>query len=241
MTLWERIQALLSAAHDSTLGALMEVLSERRRRRDEAAFSIALIALSAKLAKADGVVTDEEIEAFRKFFTYPPEQEGKVSMIYRLAMEDIAGFDMYARQVGKLFREEPGILEDVLDCLFHIALADGELHPDEMTLLRVAADAFNLGPRQWRRVLAGHMGTGSDDPYAILGLDPDCSDQDLKRGYLKLAKDHHPDALMARGVPAELVKISQGRMAVINTAYEKALSERSDMAVDEPPSPPSAS
>lgn len=226
MSLWDRIQKFLSEAQERTLGALMAVLEERRRKRDAAVFSIALIALSAKMAKADGVVTDDEIAAFRNFFNYPPEQEDKVSMIFRLAMEDVAGFELYAKQVGKLFKEEPGILEDVLDCLFHIALADGELHPNELSLLRVAADAFHLNQRQWRRVMAAHAGHDSNDPYMILGISAEASDGELKKRYLQLAKDHHPDALMARGVPAQLVKIAEGRMAAINNAYEAALAER---------------
>ena len=226
MTLWERIAALLAAARDNTLGAVMEAMAERKKTRDAAVFSIALIALSAKMAKADGVVTDDEIRAFGNFFTYPPEEADKVRMVYNLAQEDVSGFDMYARQVGKLFEGEPMVLEDVLDCLFYIALADGVLHPNEMGLLREASTAFNIDAAVWRRVKAGHLGADKEDPYAILGLPHDVSDEDLKIAYRALARDNHPDSLMARGVPETLVKIAEGRMAAINSAYEKALIER---------------
>ncbi len=204
----------------------MEAMAARQRRRDAAIFSIALIALSAKMAKADGVVTDDEVAVFRSFFSYPPEEEEKVRTVFLLATEDIAGFDSYARQVGRLFRDDCAILEDVLDCLFYIALADGVMHPDEMGLLRVAADGFGLGKNTWRRVKAAHLGADKEDPYVILGVEPSVSDADLKTEYLKLVKDNHPDALVARGVPEDLVRISEHRMAVINTAYERALAER---------------
>lgn len=226
MTIWERIQAFLEAARERTLGAVMDVMRQRKANRDAAVFSIALIALSAKMAKADGVVTDDEIAAFGDFFSFPPAEADKVRMVYNLAQEDVAGFELYAAQVADLFEDEPAIMEDVLDCLFHIALADGVMHPREMELLRQAADAFAIGPADWRRISAPHLGVEKDDPYAVLGVDSTVSDAELKKAYHAHVKDNHPDRLIARGVPVDLVKISEGRMAAINDAYEKAMAER---------------
>jgi len=225
MTLWERIVALINDARERTLGAVMEALEERKKARDAAVFSIALIALSAKMAKADGVVTDDEVNAFRSFFTYPPEEESKVRTVFNLAMEDVAGFDSYAKQVGRLFAGECTVLEDVLDCLFYIALADGVMHPNEMDLLRVAADKFGLGRNTWRRLKAAHMGADKEDPYVILGVEPGAAFGEVRREYLRLVKANHPDALIARGVPADLVKISEHRMATINDAFERVQQE----------------
>ena len=225
MTLWERILALLSEANDRTFGALLDAMEQRRKRRDDAHFSIALIALSAKMAKADGVVTDDEIAAFRTFFSYPPQEESKVRMLFSLAMEDVAGFDSYAKRIARLFRDDPIVLEDVLDCLFFIALADTILHPNELNLLRVAADAFGIDARAWRRIKAAHLGADQDDPWVILGVDADAQWDEIRAAYHALAKENHPDALVARGVPVDLVRISEHRMAVINAAYEKARQE----------------
>ena len=223
MTLWDRIQAILSEARDRTLGAVMEAVENRRRTRDGAAFSIALIALSAKMAKADGVVTDDEVEAFGRFFAFPPSEASKVQFLWDLAQQDTAGFDAYARQVGKLFATEPGVLEDVLDCLYFIALADGVAHPEEVRLLDAASEAFGLDAAARRRVRAAHMGADKDDPFAVLGVDPEAGEAAIKSAYRQLARDNHPDALMARGVPADLVAIAENRMAAINAAYESAL------------------
>ncbi len=226
MTLWERIQALLESAREATLGALMEAMKERKLRKDAAIFSIALIALSAKMAKADGVVTDDEIEAFSHFFTFPAEEASKVRMIYTLAQKDVAGFDMYAHQVGDLFRDDQPVLNDVLDCLFYVALADGVLHPNETELLKVASDAFHTTPAAWRRIKASHLGLDKEDPYAVLGVAHSVDDEALKAKYRALVKECHPDTLIARGVPENLVKISERRMAAINEAYEKIGTER---------------
>ena len=223
MTLWERIRAILADARERTLGGVMEAVERRRRARDAAVFSIALIALSAKLAKADGLVTDDEIEAFGSFFAYPPAEADKVRMLWDLAQQDTAGFDAYARQVGRLFAGEPGVLEDVLDCLFYVALADGVAHPEEMRLLEVATEAVGLGTGAWRRVRAAHVGAEKDDPYLILGVEPEADEAAINAAYRRLARENHPDALIARGVPEELVRISEHRMAAINAAYERAL------------------
>lgn len=226
MGFWERFLALVEEARARTLGALFEGLAERRRSRDSAVFSIALIALSAKMAKADGVVTDDEIAAFRSFFTYPPAEEDKVRTVFSLAMEDVAGFHAYARQVGLLYRDDEAVLEDVLDCLFFIALADGVAHPREMDLLRDAADAFGISQSSWRRVQAAHLGLDHDDPYVILGVETDAPPEEIRKEYLALVKSNHPDALVARGVPADLIKIAEHRMATINDAYEKIRAEK---------------
>ena len=113
MTVWDRIGNLVSAARDKTLGALLESLAAQKQRRNEAAFSIALIALSAKMAKADGVVTDDEINAFRDYFKFPARETQKVHMIYRLAQQDVAGFDEYLARIAKIFESAPAVLEDV--------------------------------------------------------------------------------------------------------------------------------
>ncbi|GGY51478.1 J domain-containing protein [Parvularcula lutaonensis] len=226
MTLWERIAAILESARDATLSAVMDAIEERKRRRDAAVFSIALIALSAKMAKADGIATEDEFAAFRDFFEVPPAEEHKVRLVYDLAKADVAGYASYAKQVGRLFRGEEAVLEDVLDCLFHVAMADGVLHPGELELLHRIKDAFGISEACFRRVKAAHVGLDEDDPYAVLGVAHDMPTDELKKSYRQLAKEHHPDAMLARGVPAELVSIAEHRMAAINEAYEKVMAER---------------
>jgi len=226
MSLWDRLQEWASEARDRTLGKVLEALAERKARRDAAEFSIALIALSAKMAKADGVVTDEEISAFKDFFEYPAEEASKVRMIFNLAKEDVAGYEHYAEQVRKLFDDEPQVREDVLDSLFHIAMADGVAHPRELAMLEDTARIFRISEAALHRIRAAHMGLAADDPYAVLGVDPDVDDAGLKAAYRALARDHHPDTLAARGVPEGCLKIAEGRMAAINAAYDAVLRRR---------------
>ncbi len=221
MNIWNRIEAGVAEARKRTLGAVLERLAREKKKRTESAFSMALIALSAKMAKADGVVTDDEIEAFRDFFSFPEEEADKVRMIYHLAQQDVAGFDEYLAKVAKIFEDSPEVLEDVLDCLLHVAVADGVAHPRELDLIERAAKVFQISEAAFHRLKAAHLGLADDNPYLILGVDPAASAAEIKAAYHELVRDHHPDALLARGVPVDLVKIAEGRMAAINAAYEQ--------------------
>ncbi len=226
MTLWERIADVIEKAHKRTLGSALDAFVQMKARRDETAFSIALIALSAKIARADGFVTDNEVAAFRKFFAFSAEEESKVRMVFDLAKQDVAGFDHYVGQVARIFDDDPIVLEDVIDCLLYVALADGQAHPREMDMLEKASVAFKLKPGAWRRLKAAHLGQEHDDPYVILGLEHDVDETALRARYRDLMRENHPDALIARGVPAALVKIAENRTAAINAAYETILTER---------------
>lgn len=221
----DRLSEALDLAHRTTLGAALDALAAMKARRDQETFSIALIALSAKIAKADGAASDAEFAAFRKFFDFPDSEATKVRMIYDLAKQDVAGFSHYVGQIGKLFDDDQAILEDVIDCLLYVALADGAAHPQELSLIEAAAVTFGIAPACWRRLKAAHFGVEKDDPYAVLGLEHGADAASLQARYRELMRQNHPDALIARGVPASLVKIADGRAAAINAAYEAILAE----------------
>lgn len=227
MNIWQRLAAALEEARRLTLGKALDVMASAKARRDEASFSIALIALSAKMAKADGIVTDDEIAAFQKFFSFPEEEAKNVRAMYGLAQQDVAGFDHYVSRVARIFDDEPQVLEDVLDCLYYVAMADGVAHPRELEMLEEAATGFRLSADAHRRIKAAHLGADRDDPYLILGLEPGASPEAVKAKYRSLMRDNHPDALIARGVPSGLISIAEGRTAAINDAYDKILSEQS--------------
>ncbi len=226
MNFSNRLSEAIDIAQKRTLGAALAALAGMKARREQESFSIALIALSAKIAKADGVATDAEFAAFRKFFEFPDNEAGKVRMIYDLAKQDVAGFSHYVSQVARMFDDDAAILEDVVDCLLYVALADGAAHPQELSLIEAAAVTFGIKPACWRRIKAAHFGLSGDDPYAVLGLEPGADPAAVQTRYRALMREHHPDALIARGVPASLVKIADGRAAAINAAYEAILAER---------------
>ncbi len=189
-------------------------------------FTIAIIALGAKMAKADGVVTRDEEEAFHRIFRVPPSEEANVRRIFNFARQDTAGFEAYARQIARIFRDRPAMLEDVLDGLFEIARADGVLHPGELAFLERVAEIFGFTPAEFRRIRASHFGPDAADPYAIIGVAHSASDDEVKRTYRLLVRENHPDSLIARGVPEEFVKLANDKLAAINAAYDRIEAER---------------
>jgi DnaJ like chaperone protein len=189
-------------------------------------FTIAIIALAGKMARADGVVTEEEFNIFQRVFGVPPHEEANVRRIFNLARQDMAGFEHYAGQIARLFMGNPAMLEDILDGLFEIAKADGVLHPCEAMFLERVAEIFGFAPGEFRRIRASHFAPELTDPYVILGLSYAADDDELKQTYRRLVRENHPDSLMARGVPAEFIKLANDKLAAINNAYEKIQLER---------------
>jgi DnaJ like chaperone protein len=189
------------------------------------AFTIAIIALGAKLAMADGAVTRDEEDAFTRVFRVPPSEAANVKRIFDLARRDTAGYEAYAAQIAKMFRTSPGVLEDVMDCLFEIAKADGVFHPGEARLLERVAEIFGFSPNVYRRIRATHF-VDASDPYVILGVSYEASEDEIRHTYRLLVKENHPDSLIGRGVPPEFVQLATDKLAAINTAYETIRRER---------------
>jgi DnaJ like chaperone protein len=178
------------------------------------------------MAKADGVVTDSEVVAFRELFEIPPDDATHVARLYNLAKQDVAGFEAYAGQIKKLFPEDDDILEDVMDGLFHIAKADGVVHELEIEFIERVAEIFGIGVQDFERIRLRHLAPTSGDPYLLLGASSDWTDDKLKRHYRKLLKEYHPDRMVSRGVPPEFLKIANDRMATINEAWGHIKAER---------------
>jgi DnaJ like chaperone protein len=189
-------------------------------------FTIAVIVLGAKMAKVDGVVTRGEIRAFREVFHVPPEEERNVARLFDQARRDAAGFEPYAHQVGRMLKDSPAVLEELLNCLFHIAKADGAAGTAELTYLRAVSDLFGLSETAFDRIRASHVGTDERDPYAVLGLQRSTTPDEIRQRYRALIREHHPDRLTAQGLPPEFVDVATRRMATINAAYDEIAKAR---------------
>lgn len=227
MSVFSRLAEILvdgvSNAVAATIERMRTVFEGDPETRARVAFSIAMIALSAKMAKADGVVTQDEVDAFQEIFDIPADERPRVARLYNLAKQDTAGFQAYARQLAELCanaHDGSNAHGDILDGLFHIAKADGVLHDKELVFLRETAAIFGVDDHQFESIKARHVDLGAKDPWRILGLDPQTTFADARRQYLKLVRQNHPDQMIARGVPPEFVRIADERLAAINTAWE---------------------
>jgi len=192
----------------------------------EIAFTIGVIALGAKMAKVDGDVTRAEVEAFRSFFQVPPDEEHNVERFFNLAKRDAAGFEPYARQVAALFPDAPEVLENVLEGLFDIAKADGQVDAAEADYLAQVARIFGLSSERFERARAAALGIVECEPCIILGIDPLATDEQVREAWLRQVRAHHPDRLMAQGLPEEAIAIANRKLALINDAYDRLRRER---------------
>jgi DnaJ like chaperone protein len=228
LSVWSSIGSIVSSI--GTGGAqvvdrLIQLVLARPEGTSSVGFTVAMIALSAKMAKADGVVTTDEILAFRELFEVPPSEERNVARLFNLAQEDVAGFEVYAKKLADLFPYDHKTLLDILDGLFHIAKADGVVHESEIGYLSKVAELFGLDEREFGKVLARHV-RSDGNPYEVLGLGPEASDSELKKQYRREVQETHPDRLIARGVPEEFVRIANDRLATLNNAWSKICAER---------------
>jgi len=192
------------------------------------AFTTAIIVLSAKMAKADGRVTRAEVDAFKQLFHIPPGEAANVGRIFDEAKQEATGFEPYAEQIAMMFAHQPAVMEELIGGLFHIAKADGAVHPNELKFLRKTALIFGFSERQFDRLKSIHLGADGDgaDPYQVLGIGRKSTDAEIKKAYRKLIRENHPDSLTAQGIPKEFIDLANEKMATINAAYDRVEKER---------------
>jgi DnaJ like chaperone protein len=230
MSLWSRISdALAALGRGEGLVAVFDRLRGLAPRAPErsVAFTIAVIALGAKMAKADGQVTREEVMAFRQIFTLPEEEMENAARVFNLARQDVAGFDLYARKIAAMFPEEDHkTLIDLLEGLFAIAMADGAYHPQEDAVLAEVARIFQVGDPCFRAIRARFVDGAPRDPYDVLGVTPTATRDEVRAAWRAAVLDAHPDRLIARGVPPEAVRLAERRLAAVNEAWEEINAKR---------------
>jgi DnaJ like chaperone protein len=236
MSIWRRLAA---ATTDASIGSQISALLGGGSRDDnrpkmpeapdnEVPFTVGVIMLGAKMAKADGSVTSDEVAAFKQAFKVSPAEMKHAAPVFNMAKRDASDYGACAQQLAVVFKGDRNLLEDVLDGLFHIAKADDEVHPQEAEFLREVAKVFGLTSDEFNIIKARHIAVAKRNPYDVLGVEPSISDADLERHYRALMADNHPDKLIARGVPKEFVAIATEKAAALSDAYEAILKERSD-------------
>ncbi|CAN5720395.1 molecular chaperone DjiA [soil metagenome] len=219
MSLWTRIAEAIAALVARGEGLL--AIFERTPPERSVAFTIAVIGLGAKMAKADGTVKPVEVAAFRRVFQIAPQDEAAAARVFDLARQDIAGFDAYARRIARLFAGEPRVLNDILEGLFHIALADGRYHADEERFLAEVAEIFGIAPGDFACIEARHVSGRPADPWHVLGVAPGADLATIRARWRALVKESHPDQMIARGLPPETITLATARIAAINRAWNE--------------------
>jgi DnaJ like chaperone protein len=239
MSIWEKLaSAITQSSIGASIGPLLGGTAHNQKHDqgdtpvdNEVPFTVGVIALSAKIAKADGVVTRDEVKAFKEAFRVSDGEMKHAARVFNLAKEEVTGYEAFADELVTIFKGNRKLLEDVLEGLFHIAKADETFHPREARFLREVAKRFGITDTEFNYIKARHLVSAERNPYDVLGVKPTVSDEELENQYRRLIADNSPEELMARGVPREFVTIATERVAAITEAYDALVKQRRPSSV----------
>ncbi len=220
MSIWTRIAEAISAlANGQGLSSIFENLGRPPER--SVAFTIAVIALGAKMAKADGEVTRDEVIAFRQIFQIAKEDEVQAGRVFNLARQDVAGYDLYAQKIARMFESDNEILRDLIEGLFHISMADGHYHPAEDNFIEDVSDIFGLPKQLFTCLRSRYVPGAAPDPYSVLEVSHDSTIEEIRNAWKAKVREMHPDNLIARGLPKEAIALANTRLIAVNNAWEE--------------------
>jgi DnaJ like chaperone protein len=218
----------LGALIGSVVGSRMGRNSVRRKNPNnldhQVAFFAALFACLAKIAKADGQVTKEEINKIEDFitqkFNLDGEQRNFAINIFQKAKDDNVSFDAYAKQLASLLKRSPNSLMIFYELLFELAMADGELHPNEEKLLKRVPRIFGFNDGLYNKLFQKY-GMKTQNFYEVLGVSKQMNFDEIRKIYLKKRREFHPDKLISKGLPEELIEKAKEKFIEIQEAYEE--------------------
>ena len=229
------IGGMIGGAFGGPLGAVLgavigsKVGSKNRQsfssnQRNQAAFFTALFACLAKLAKADGLVSREEVDKVDSYikerFNFPDNERLFAIQIFNQAKDDSYTFQDYSAQLASLLSQNKNSLIMFYELLFELAIADGVLHDSEEKLLKEVPFIFGIRSDLFEELKA-KFDNQSSDAYLVLGVSRDMSFADIKKEYQKKRREYHPDTLTSKGLPEELLEKAKERFIQIQQAYEE--------------------
>ena len=184
-------------------------------------FALSLIVLSAKLSKADGNVSKEELVAVKDKLKIPEHEIDQVGKIFNQAKKESTGYEPYAQQIAQIYKNNLNVLEEVVNILFYIAEADGDVSQSELKMISNIAQIFGLNSDQFNSIKESRKNSDKLNPYVVLESKSEDDLQTIRKKYLKLSKEHHPDLLISKGVPKEVIEESKKKMRTINSAWNQ--------------------
>lgn len=227
MSIWSQLSSLTRRAFEEEAPGTDVGPARCGPDPNDLEFTAAIVGLGAKLAKADGLVTIDEVSAFSRVFRSAPGDEAAIRRVFNIARQTVIGYESYARRIARRYRDRPCLLEGVLDGLFQIAVADGAITADELAYLQSVSDMFGFTADHFRRIKASHLGPDADDPYLVLGVAHTASFEEVRTAYRRLMLQNHPDTVAgAKSAPREYEPVAHRKSAAITSAYARIRAER---------------
>lgn len=217
----------LGAAGGAYLGHKLLDSGETLSRREEiqANYFVALFSMLGKMAKADGVVSQEEVKAVDDIIINTmrlgSEQRKFAIKIFNEAKESAYTFESFANNFYQMNASQPNMLFTMLNMLFEVAEADGKLHPGEEELLLKAKNIFRISDADYENLKTRHFPHATAEKhYAVLNCTPNSSNAEIKSSYRKLVQEFHPDKIANKGFPDEFRDYAKEKFQEIQDAYD---------------------
>ncbi len=219
------IGSSMGSSRNSTAGRIGTNQSQQR----QAIFFTAAFSMVGKLAKADGRVCPDEIAAIEKIakeaLGLDNQTRAYAINVFTEAKDRPESFSDYARQFGDVFRQDQQLCQFMMTFLFQVAMADGELHPQEENMLLEAKSAFSLHESVYQSLRSRYVGLHSSSVslskhYENLGISNNATAPEIKKAYRQKATEFHPDKIEGKGLPPEFIKFANDRLAEINESYD---------------------
>lgn len=194
-------------------------------------FIQSMAGLAAKVAKADGQVSENEIRAFKKLFVVKEEETSKIARIFNEAKKSAGGYEPYARQLREISADNLELQENIIDNLFKVAAADGDVTVEAFELMAKISGIIGL-PEGNYEMLKGLYTPKAGNPviqdyYDELGVLYTATDAEIKARWKKLIIQYHPDRQQAKGASPAEIEAATAKMAKINFAYQEIVKMRS--------------
>jgi len=192
-------------------------------------FFTAAFSMLAKICKADGQISEREIQAVEAFMArdLQLDREGQetAKRIFRQAVDSPEEFSAFAHQFYLVFRAQPHIIELMVDVLLRVSTADGHISTEEEVMLLSATRIFKVSDTDYSRLKSKYVRV-TNKYYATLKCDETASDEEIKKQYRILVTEFHPDKIEAKGLPEEFIKFANDKFREIQEAYEHVKKER---------------
>lgn len=203
-------------------------LALRSTTAKDMSFVRSMAGLAAKIAKADGAVSENEIRVFKKIFC--ADRNPRIARIFNDAKQSTDGYEQYARQLKMLSQNNLDMKENIIENLFKIAVADGDIGTQEQEMFDRIAEIIEIPQGNYSiikdRFIAKPKDEQSSGDYEILGVFYNASDKEIKRRWIELINTYHPDKIQAAGGSSDEIAAATAKMAAINSAYEHIMKQR---------------
>ena len=194
------------------------------QEQKQAVFFASVFAMLGKMAKVDGKVSQTEIkvvEAFMRDHLRLNKQSRMFAVnIFNRAKNDPYPYIQYASEFARHFHDDTNMRMLLFEMLFQVAAADGVIHSAEEHLLRQTIRYLNISVHLFDELKARLTPT-ADPAYAVLGVSPDASDDEVKKAFRAKVMEYHPDKIVSKGLPEEFLKFAEEKFKEVNEAYDR--------------------